>query len=107
MRCCTASRVVITDGNKKITVSDITTTELNYLDGVTSNIQTQLNAKGTSNLTIGTTATTAAAGNHTHSGYESQLATIESTYAKYNATDSKLYIDTEEIIFDCGSASNL
>ena len=42
----TASRVVVTDTNKKVTTSSsITTTELGYLDGVTSNIQTQLNNK--------------------------------------------------------------
>ena len=31
------------DGN--IAVSDVTSTELRYLDGVTSNVQTQLDAK--------------------------------------------------------------
>lgn len=66
----TASAVVVTDSNKNIVASTtITTTELSYLDGVTSNIQTQLNSKGTSNLVLGTTSTTAAAGNHTHSNY--------------------------------------
>jgi hypothetical protein len=41
-----ASMVVVTDANKKITTSStISTTELGYLDGVTSNIQTQLNGK--------------------------------------------------------------
>lgn len=39
----TASAVVITDSSKKITTSStITTTELDYLEGVTSNIQSQL-----------------------------------------------------------------
>lgn len=48
----TASRVVVTDSNKKITVaSSITTTELDYLDGVTSKIQTQLDNKAASNHT--------------------------------------------------------
>ena len=42
-----ASRVVITNGSNQIAPSDITTTELGYLDGVTSNIQTQLNGKTT------------------------------------------------------------
>lgn len=38
--------VVVTDGNKKITTSStISTTELGYLDGVTSKIQDQLNGK--------------------------------------------------------------
>lgn len=41
----TASRVIVSDSNGKISVSDITTTELNCLDNVTSNIQTQINGK--------------------------------------------------------------
>ena len=49
----TASRVVVTDSNKNITVSSsITTTELDYLDGVTSNIQTQLDGKVDENAAI-------------------------------------------------------
>jgi len=41
--------VVVTDGSKNLVSSPITTTELGYLDNVTSNIQTQLN-----NITNGT-----------------------------------------------------
>lgn len=41
----TASRVLISNSSGKVAVSDVTSTELGYLDGVTSNIQTQLNAK--------------------------------------------------------------
>lgn len=41
----TSSRVVISNASGKVAVSDITVTELGYLDGVTSNIQTQLNNK--------------------------------------------------------------
>ena len=40
----TASRALISDNSGKIAVSDVTSTELSYLDGVTSSIQTQLNA---------------------------------------------------------------
>jgi hypothetical protein len=39
------SAVVVTDGSKNLISSPITTTELGYLDNVTSNIQTQLNTK--------------------------------------------------------------
>lgn len=39
----TANRALISNGSGKVTVSDITSTELSYLDGATSNIQTQLN----------------------------------------------------------------
>ena len=50
----TASRVLVTDSSKNIISSAITSTELGYLDGASSNIQTQLNGK--------------AASSHTHSG---------------------------------------
>jgi len=41
----TANRAVISNGSQKIAVSDVTSTELGYLDGVSSAIQTQLDAK--------------------------------------------------------------
>jgi hypothetical protein len=41
----TASRALVSDGSGKVAVSDVTSTELGYLDGVTSAVQTQLNAK--------------------------------------------------------------
>ena len=48
----TGSRVLVSNGGGKVDVSAITTTEVGYLSGVTSDIQTQLNAKqGTLTLT--------------------------------------------------------
>ena len=41
----TASRAVISNSSQKIAVSDVTDTELGYLDGVTSAIQTQMDTK--------------------------------------------------------------
>lgn len=41
----TANRALVSDGNGKVAVSNVTSTELGYLDGVTSNVQTQLNKK--------------------------------------------------------------
>jgi hypothetical protein len=41
----TASRAVVTDGSGNYAVSDVTATELGYLDGVTSAIQTQIDGK--------------------------------------------------------------
>lgn len=41
----TASRAVVTNSSGVLTVSDVTSTEVGYLDGVTSNIQTQLDSK--------------------------------------------------------------
>ena len=41
----TENRAVISDASGKLSVSDVTSTELSYLDGVSSNVQTQLNKK--------------------------------------------------------------
>lgn len=41
----TASRALISDASGKVAISAVTSTELGYLDGVTSAIQTQLNSK--------------------------------------------------------------
>lgn len=44
----TASRALISNSSGKVAVSAVTSTELGYLDGVTSAIQTQLNGKAAS-----------------------------------------------------------
>lgn len=41
----TANRALVSNASGKVAVSDVTSTELGYLDGVTSAIQTQLNGK--------------------------------------------------------------
>ena len=41
----TPNRALISNSSGKVAVSDVTSTELSYLDGVTSSIQTQLNRK--------------------------------------------------------------
>ena len=46
-----AHRALVSDGSGVVSPSAITSTELEYLDGVTSNIQTQLNNKASSNHT--------------------------------------------------------
>lgn len=43
----TASRALVSNTSGKVAVSDVTSTELSYLDGVTSAIQTQLDSKAT------------------------------------------------------------
>lgn len=40
-----ASRALVSDASGKVAVSAVTSTELGYLDGVTSNVQTQLDGK--------------------------------------------------------------
>jgi hypothetical protein len=48
----TASRAVISNGSGKIAVSTVTDTELGYVSGVTSAIQTQINAKQATDATL-------------------------------------------------------
>ena len=47
----TTNRALISDDNGKVAVSPVTNTELSYLDGVTSNVQTQLAGKANSSHT--------------------------------------------------------
>ena len=48
----TANRVLISNGSGKVAVaSSVSSTELGYLDGVTSHVQTQLNGKAASSHT--------------------------------------------------------
>lgn len=47
----TTNRALISNGSGKVAVSNITSTELGYLDGVTSNVQTQLDEKSSSSHT--------------------------------------------------------
>jgi hypothetical protein len=58
----TASRALVSDASGKVSVSAVTSTELGFVDGVTSAIQTQLNGKSplagsTSITTVGTVTT--------------------------------------------------
>lgn len=55
----TASKAVVSDGNGKITNSTVSTTELGYLVGVTTNVQTQLNGKQATLTGAVSTVTTA------------------------------------------------
>ena len=45
MENLTASRALVSDGSGDVSVSAVTSTEIGYLDGVSSAIQTQLDAK--------------------------------------------------------------
>lgn len=86
--------VVVTDSNNKVTRMSPAT------------VRTLIGA-GTSNLAIGTSATTAAAGDHSHTEHEARTSVIEGNYVRFNSDDGKLYVGktgVKEIIFDCGGA---
>jgi len=48
----TASRALVSDGSGDVSVSAVTSTEIGYLDGVTSSVQTQLNDKASQGFAV-------------------------------------------------------
>ena len=101
----TPSTALVSNGGGKVASSAVTTTELGYLSGVTSAIQTQLNAKassgsGTSFITgtVGNANTSVAAGATNYLGLTgSGLTTSENirvTVFPQDCTLSKLYFTT-------------
>jgi hypothetical protein len=79
-----------------VAVSDVTSTELSYLDGVTSNIQTQLNGKAASShgthVSYGGngSATTVSRSDHTHDNYITGLE-VEEMIGSYDSSISGVY----------------
>lgn len=67
----TANRALVSDGNGKVAVSAVTSTELGYLDGVKSSIQTQLDDKAVSGHTHNYAAST-----HTHAASQVTAGTL-------------------------------
>lgn len=90
----TASRALVSDSNGIPTQSATTTTELGYVSGVTSAIQTQLNA-----ITGG--AITALTGDVSASGPGSSAATVNSV-----GGSSAANINTAEVAANAATASN-
>lgn len=77
----TASRVVITDSDKAIDVSSVTSTELGHLSGVTSSVQTQINGKADDSSVVHTT------GNESISGTKSFNSDLNLNYAVTDVDD--------------------
>lgn len=97
----TASRALVSDSNGKVAVSAVTSTELGYIDGVTSNVQTQLNAKAPkSHASTATTYGIGTSSNYGHvklsdstsstsstgSGVAATPAAVKAAYDKANIT---------------------
>lgn len=68
----TASKVLISDGSGKVSASTVTTTELGYLSGITSSVQTQIDAKANKGSIVKSTLSA--------SGWSSGVYSFESTY---------------------------
>jgi hypothetical protein len=103
------NRATETDSNGKLIESDITSTELGYLDGVTSNIQTQLNAKtpkGYGGLSVnGNTTNTALAAQDTWYQYTYFDTNDPSSGMTPDHTNDHITIGTTGVYLVVGSAS--
>jgi len=80
----TASRALVSSGSGKVAISDITTTELGHLDGVSSGIQTQLDAKALES-TRATNAAALAAGIASASSSDITVSNILHTTSTANS----------------------
>lgn len=93
----TGDRVVVSDSSGLIEASDITTTELGTLDGITSNVQSQLNSKQASGSYI-----TALTGDVAATGPGSAAATIQSGAV----TNAKVAAGIDAVKIADGSVTN-
>lgn len=73
----TASRALVSNASGKIASSAVTSTELGYLDGVTSNIQTQLNSKSASDHTHNYAGSSSAGGAATSANKVNKSLTVK------------------------------
>ena len=91
----TASRALVSDGSGKVAVSAVTATEIGYLDGVSSAIQTQLDAKSSTANAEALAAGIASAGVADGAVTTAKLAADAVTGAKIadDAINSEHYTD--------------
>ena len=94
----TVSRALVSNSSGKVAVSDVTSTELSYLDGVTSNIQTQLDNKASKS--VETTAANNASAITTLQGYFTSGKAKTAASADSAATATALTVKSK------GSATN-
>ena len=87
----TANRALISNSNGKIAVSAVTSTELSYLDGVTSNVQTQLNNKLGSTAKAASATTADSATKATQDGSGNVITSTYATKAELNNSIASVY----------------
>jgi hypothetical protein len=106
----TANRALVSDGNGRVAASSITSTELGYLSGVTSNIQTQLDAKGTGNGTVTSVTGTApiSVSNGTSTPAISIAAATTSAAGTMSSTDKTRLDDASGVngLVKCNGSGN-
>jgi hypothetical protein len=98
----TASRALVSDVNGKVAVSTITSTELGYLDNVSSNIQTQLNGK---QATLTNPVTGTGASNHIAYWTGSNTIAHDANQLYWDSANNRLGIGTNSPSYTLDVAS--
>ena len=105
----TASRALVSDGSGKITASaSATATEVSYLAGVTSAIQTQLNTKAADNAVVHLAGTETITGAKTFSTTLTVTGAYTNLYGlrlSGNDTDNTIYQETGSLGISTGAGS--
>ena len=91
----TASRALVSSASGKVAASDITATELGYLDGVTSNVQTQLDSKAIDDNVVHKTGDESISGVKTFNAPE-KVAGEEQTTTKFKTSNGGAVIIGKE-----------
>lgn len=97
----TASRVVVTDASKNLISSTVTATEIGYVSGVTSAIQTQLNTK---EGTI-TTLPVSKGGTGTSTAFTAGSVVFAGASGVYSQKNSNLFWDNTNNYLGIGTAT--
>ena len=101
----------VTDANTTYTLSSFgitaTATELNYMDGVTSNVQTQLNGKAASSHSHSTATTSAAGFLRQLNGSTSNFLRGDGTWATPTATIADGSVTTAKLATDAVTAAKI
>lgn len=101
----TASRALVSDGTGKIAASASTTaTEVSYLAGVTSAIQTQLNTKAADNAVVHLSGNETISGNKTFSN-DIYAASNNNIFGSVSANPLKIYSDPNDSFIYASSTS--
>lgn len=79
----TANRAIVSNASGKLTASSITDTQLGYLSGATSNIQTQINAKAADNTVVHLAGTETITGDKTFQNQTFQQSTTSTSAGTY------------------------
>lgn len=91
----TASRALVSDANGKVAVSSVTSTELGYINGITSDVQTQLNSKAIDSDVVHKTGDESIFGVKTFEAPK-KVVNVEQTTTKFNTSNGGAVIVGKE-----------